>query len=415
MERVFQLFPKLPIELRLVIWEQALPGPRVVNLTRKKLKKTVGDWERENGANRREDIFLAAGMSSAEVFLDLHKIYNPNDEGNGKTRLSPKDSNAVELAGFESNTEPPNILFACRESRDLALKHYQLAFSSFGSIPQTYFDFSLDTLYIRGENFLLNDTVSNEPNVSILDGVRGLWGLKAMDLLQVRRLAIEVDTEADDFNDWGDDREAFISNLLQDVRELETLTIVVDHNESLYLDGSCPDQSELAFIEPWRIKKVLREYSALFMGPWEYSEDDLQTYYQHLEQKEADLVEKLDMSYLKESSRDPTDVNPGWNLPALECKVAIAKDLKDMLLKLMAKTEDDRKDEHNAGLPIWAEFYGPIHLHHDLKPSAPRQKDKLSGPDNVHAAFFESYENGLFSKEEILAAMMSDFFGDEEM
>ena len=32
-----------------MIWEHALPGPRVVNLRQKKLKKTIGEWETETG------------------------------------------------------------------------------------------------------------------------------------------------------------------------------------------------------------------------------------------------------------------------------------------------------------------------------------------------------------------------------
>lgn len=41
--RVFTLFPKLPIVLRLKIWKQTLPGPRVVR---------INTWEMLNGESR---------------------------------------------------------------------------------------------------------------------------------------------------------------------------------------------------------------------------------------------------------------------------------------------------------------------------------------------------------------------------
>ena len=63
-ERVFHLFPKLPIELRCIIWTLAPNDiePRVVNIECKNLKMTVGGWEKANGAVHREYIFLAAGI-----------------------------------------------------------------------------------------------------------------------------------------------------------------------------------------------------------------------------------------------------------------------------------------------------------------------------------------------------------------
>jgi hypothetical protein len=37
---MFTLFNRLPIELRLKIWEAALPDPRVINIREKRLRKT---------------------------------------------------------------------------------------------------------------------------------------------------------------------------------------------------------------------------------------------------------------------------------------------------------------------------------------------------------------------------------------
>ncbi|CZR58644.1 uncharacterized protein PAC_08536 [Phialocephala subalpina] len=40
----FTLFPKLPVEIRLMIWKLSLPGPRIVHLKQKRLKEPAGEW-----------------------------------------------------------------------------------------------------------------------------------------------------------------------------------------------------------------------------------------------------------------------------------------------------------------------------------------------------------------------------------
>ena len=93
-EPTFLLFPKLPIELRLKIIRYSLPRPRLVHLRFKK-----GDVSYENGA------------------------------------ISPMISEA----------EFPVMLHVCRESRQEALKSYQLQFGLGSNPPTVYFDFAIDT------------------------------------------------------------------------------------------------------------------------------------------------------------------------------------------------------------------------------------------------------------------------------
>jgi hypothetical protein len=62
--KTFHKSGNLPKEIRLLIWESVLPNPRVVNIVQKPLELTVRDWERANGATKREDIFVAAGMTN---------------------------------------------------------------------------------------------------------------------------------------------------------------------------------------------------------------------------------------------------------------------------------------------------------------------------------------------------------------
>jgi hypothetical protein len=58
------------------------------------------------------------------------------------------------LWGFGSESSTPKLLLTCQESRDVALKHYQPAFCSLGSIPPIYFDPLRDSLFLDSESFL---------------------------------------------------------------------------------------------------------------------------------------------------------------------------------------------------------------------------------------------------------------------
>jgi 2EXR family len=53
---------------------------------------------------------------------------------------------------------PPAVLYACRESRDEALRYYQLAFGRNGFEPRIYIDFTRDIVYFgrgtRGDGTL---------------------------------------------------------------------------------------------------------------------------------------------------------------------------------------------------------------------------------------------------------------------
>jgi hypothetical protein len=94
----FTLFPELPLELRLKIWSFITPGPRTVSIKYK-------------------------GLS----FYSIGKGFSA-------------------AAGWRSPDPVPIILHICRESRNEALKSYQLAFGSYLHPGRIYFDFSKDTL-----------------------------------------------------------------------------------------------------------------------------------------------------------------------------------------------------------------------------------------------------------------------------
>jgi hypothetical protein len=99
----FKLFPKLPTEIRLMIWYFCLPGPRVVDVTlRRKATPTI----------------------TGEL---------------------------LDYSRFISSVWLPMILRVCSESRKVARQHYKLAFSKStkteSSPARIYIDFSKDIVW----------------------------------------------------------------------------------------------------------------------------------------------------------------------------------------------------------------------------------------------------------------------------
>jgi hypothetical protein len=138
---VFEPFLRLPFDIRAQIWECALPGPRLVT------------------------VFAYKDIMFGEYI-------------------------AVKR-GYRSPTRPPTILFVSRESRDIALRHYQLCFGV-GRLerwlPSTiYFNFKLDTLYFEFDSACFGNSEAGHFITSQLDKMLGHVRLE-MD--KVERVAV---------------------------------------------------------------------------------------------------------------------------------------------------------------------------------------------------------------------------------
>lgn len=155
----FALFPDLPLEIRNLIWEHAVPGPRLVEIRQRRLKKTIAEWETENETGWFED--------TPETFSVWERKY---------IREEP-------IVGIESPCCIPNVLLACRESWKIASRYYHRAFASKGTFAQTYFNFDRDILYIRHLNFGPDSSTKYVPLIGW-----ALWNHPMIDVENLQRV-----------------------------------------------------------------------------------------------------------------------------------------------------------------------------------------------------------------------------------
>ncbi|ATZ57194.1 hypothetical protein BCIN_14g03560 [Botrytis cinerea B05.10] len=113
-ETTFHPFPRLPLEIRRLIWRAALPGPRNVVLKRFRLKHPEYPTVQPQFSSRL-NLFRHGGRS------------------------------VVGLAPVNSN---PAIFYTCRESLEVASETYTLTFGSLGVKPRTWFDYNIDSLHV---------------------------------------------------------------------------------------------------------------------------------------------------------------------------------------------------------------------------------------------------------------------------
>jgi hypothetical protein len=103
--RTFTKFPKLPKEIRLMIWKAALPGPRVVTIRLAPLKFTIGEWNEMTEAER-------AANSGRPA--DTESLYARMREGIGAQKLwqlaEGLPTECVEALG-EASRDTPHLSF----------------------------------------------------------------------------------------------------------------------------------------------------------------------------------------------------------------------------------------------------------------------------------------------------------------
>jgi hypothetical protein len=125
-----------------MIWEEALPGPRIVylepitrpNFTYFPVRSDIAidDYD-EDGYSRFFDTEREIDIETA------HKLRNEGD------RVQGEDN---DLKGIRTRAPPPVLLYVCRESFQVTCKHYERVFGTKSTFPEVWFNFEIDTLYL---------------------------------------------------------------------------------------------------------------------------------------------------------------------------------------------------------------------------------------------------------------------------
>jgi hypothetical protein len=165
----------LPLELRLKIWEWALPGARIVEVfikghldkkSQAETKVEPGDggkhYGKEGAAEGIQNLWLiedAVGTSGEGInpgavladadFDDYDCEGDASDSASVLTigKINPK------CLVYVSTSPAPTLLHVCRESQEVALKKYQPRFGTYHAMARIYFNNELDTLYFTYWSF----------------------------------------------------------------------------------------------------------------------------------------------------------------------------------------------------------------------------------------------------------------------
>jgi hypothetical protein len=303
----FTLFNELPKEIRLLIWEHALPGPRIVYLQRHVLRSY--DTSRVWSDKSIEDF----DDQGRPTFFDMPWEGSSDEDMSYEEGLEDYwDFGRCHLPfGFRSQSLPPSLIYVCQESLEVAERFYTKAFGDNFSFPQTWFDYEMDTLYL---DWGWHD-VSGVPFVAAdLGDVAS----------EVKHLAIY--NSPDDSQSRGmEGPEERLCRILLEFGSLETLTLVNRRHK--------PDEktSDLVFMNPMDllIWQPVRESNTAdiditifdeWMAEW-------------LKEEEGKIPMVIDLTPPLEHFRRKwaQDRIPPWNLPKITRKIITTACMRDLL------------------------------------------------------------------------------------
>jgi hypothetical protein len=305
----FPQFNQLPKELREMIWEAALPDPRVVYVKKEFMEQYY--CTRVWSDKAIDETFNSP--KKVPTFFDLHE----NEDALKKLLYhsdSEEDFGRDWRRGLRSRCPPPNLLFVCRESYEVMTSHYQKAFGGFDAFPDTWFDFERDILYLDWD-------VYDEPPMKPGDFL-------SLNACKVRNLAM---FDHDVFYKHYDDYEFWLCEVLNVFTNVKQLTIV------LYQLHDATDCSELVIKTPRTdLPAIIFDYkNQVNRSPPKYPMygGNLRTFYRDVLSEKPNIdVQKL------ESYQCASDSGLLNKLPALDFQIIASPD-------------------ENAHLEYWEERY----------------------------------------------------------
>jgi 2EXR family len=326
----FPQFPKLPTEVRLMIWKAALPGPRIVEINIGKLKHTLEDREVED-ANTEESTnsiwehFLR--FDDQEVEEEVHPMEgepaSDQKAGDGArpTEIETAPAEAPVFLGIRSSCVPPAVLFVNREAHEVGAKCFEKAFPSEVALAQTWFDFDLDTLYIRYDKFN-NQVLSTHEGV--IEAIRALCRYE--DFVRIKNLALMISPQGDTHS-YADLAEE-VAEILSIFRGVQNLTLSFHHYER---DPN--DRSPISFIDHIDLQAVFESYWQSMFGPAGFTHRIL------LPKSHPDVIwghpedKKALKQFLTKWTSKPAAI------PKIQCSVSITESVRDSPDSLFKKPE----------------------------------------------------------------------------
>ncbi|EKD20701.1 hypothetical protein MBM_01383 [Drepanopeziza brunnea f. sp. 'multigermtubi' MB_m1] len=252
----FTSFPKLPLELRLLIWEAALPGPRMVTIKQRPIMKTFLDYEEETGRKW-------PGLSKSDIFDEDDEIEETQFEedqafreaiciARGASDLDQKVFWETHMVGIDSNCPPPDITFVCRESYGVVTRRYSKTFAYPGSVAGTYFDTESDILYLRPSSFTYCLPLYRGLQL-ILKGLSGPFQIENdSKLCNIRRLAVELPSSY-----MEDDLAYLLPQLAIIFRGAKEISLVVNHSDWVAVPELAGKE---CLIHPLNVCETIRHY-----------------------------------------------------------------------------------------------------------------------------------------------------------
>ena len=325
-----------------MIWERALPGPRVVNLRQRKLKNTIGEWEIETAGSwpplKKELLGEEVDTDEEEDEQDEFDIFDFRDEYiwqgrqrnivGGRLRANIYDDKAyreAHLVGWVSDCPAPEILSVCREAFEVVSKLYHKVFVSLGADATIWFCFKLDTLYLRYDNFLVDAWDSGMLNMAVEIGDSAFMFLDTEALRRVKSLAILVPEDRD--QEW----EGMIEDFSTTIGFLEKLYLVVkDYQEN------CNDGKALVIIEPIDFDATMAVYENVKLDSWQSWQSGALLTPKLIQHRQVEF----DMHKIRAMLED--DVEAGgtpWRIPTIEEKAVFTLELVEKMESVRRKSQ----------------------------------------------------------------------------
>jgi hypothetical protein len=306
----FPKFNSLPPEIRNLIWEAALPGPRLIHIE--------ASYRAFYSCYRvRSDVAVdALNVDGFPAFFDHDYGYRADD-----LREMQDDPH------FTTRAPPPVLLYVCRESFEVASKHHPRVFGTAYSPPKVSFNFMTDTLYLDWD-------------LPWFGGVFQPKDFSWVELAKVRYLTIECNEScARNFN--FDSKEEFLAMVLSYFPNLEKLTI---SRTDAFLNQS--NTGDLVLMN------LLSEKALVYHRPENDDDDDqlfcwfvyfYETGEGLFDSKKLERCRKEHMAK-KGNGRETRELPP---LPKIDCQIvttpAIKERLQQRIQHLEAVNEAERK------------------------------------------------------------------------